>query len=174
MTMHLPMITPDNFFELASNWDKRKEWDNIHYVDPEIIEKTRNGSYDTCLLYHKSKKAPVPFNLFVAQRDILVKYFSVKNAFKRGQHIIAGVNATDDRKPIDTGYFADVRAGVNVHGFIIEPNTDWERATGTKIVEIRSMNINGSIPGELISKVADEIPYETIKIWIDTINDINS
>ena len=62
---------------------------------------------------------------------------------------------------------AYVRAVVNAHGYLIEPNTDWEGATGIKVIEYRSMNLGGAIPEQFIKKIGAEMPKNMIKVWVD-------
>ena len=49
------------------------------------------------------EKPPIPI---VSQREIIVKYFTIKNALQDGEHIICGTSCEHADYPIEDGMFS--------------------------------------------------------------------
>jgi hypothetical protein len=111
--MTFPGIDSEKAWNIATNWSNRFPIDD-RLEEGQVIDE--NDEHALC--FWKRKKPPIP--LF-SQRDFLVEFHKVKNVDGQGKHIMAGINRVHDSKPVQNGFFANVRACVHIQSLIIGP-----------------------------------------------------
>ena len=96
----------------------------------------------------------------------------MKDALKQGQHLIAVENAEHVDAPPVTGWNSLQREKVVSCGIIIEPNQDWEGATGSKLTEVRVMELSGKMPDFAIKMMSQKMPPGSLEAWQKAIDKV--
>ena len=106
----------------------------------------------------KSPKPPIPF---VAQREIVMKYFVLEDC-DVSKHMTLSVSVDHPLKPQTSGMFAYVRGLCYLGSQTVEPNPDGK---GTLVREIRHIDLNGLFPEWLVSQITNWVPLGNYKAW---------
>ena len=146
-----PGIEVDNMVDLISNLENRIKWDD-RWVGGSILERTD----DSAVMYAKTPKPPIPL---VSERELLLKFFKVKD-WQEGKTLCICKSVEHPSKPIATGMFATVRADVKIQAVVIEAGPNG----GSQMTEIRHMAMGGSIPGVAIQKMMGVIPVKSFDV----------
>jgi len=72
--------------------------------------------------------------------------------------------------PAQTGWAKCKRATIITHGIIVEPNTDFSGATGSKMTELRVTDINGKFIKMVEDAYRDKVHGANFKEWYKAID----
>ena len=135
-----PNATPDQFWELVTNFEKRKEWDTERVTNAEKLGDGENGG----VIYHfDGKKPPIPM---VSARDVVVNTYKDETNFGEGKRAFIMTSVEHETYPVKSD---PVRLQVEVIATIVEANPS---GNGTMITEIRSVDLGGNMFAIAIDK----------------------
>ena len=115
------------------------------WCDPEFIETKEDGSK---ILMMYSPKPSIPL---ISRRQMIMQIYTIKDHGGPGRHLEVARSVEHPSKPEDTGMFADVRAFIEVIGILVEKNPNGE---GSRMTELRSIDLRGNIPGPAVQKAS--------------------
>ena len=109
-------------------------------------------------------KPPVPV---VAQREILVKAFTIPNGFGEGKHVNIAGSIEHEKKPIGGGFFDYVRGQLHLMSIVVDKNPD---GNGTRCIEIRNIDMMGSIPAMAANQISRIAPGRSFTFMNTIVN----
>ena len=139
-------IEPDAAFGIWSNIEKRIKWDT-RWIKTDVLFHEGNE----WVLYYMIPKPPIPF---FSQRDNLCKFWIVEN-YGEGKKLMVGTSVEHEKYPVKTGMFDNIRANVDIAAMLVEKNPN---GAGTRLTEIRSIDLGGSIPNAIINQMTTMMP----------------
>ena len=146
-----PEVTPDQFWKMATDTEKRGQWDE-RFAN---MEKLGDGENNGTILYFIGKKPPIPM---VSARETLVNVWKDETSLGEGKRALITTSVERDDKPITDAY---VRLNAEVIATIVEANPDG----GCLVNEYRSIDVGGSMIGMVIDKMSKMGPKKNFEGW---------
>ena len=153
--MSFPNIEPEKLFEFMHNLETRMKYDIHRVQQPKLLAKGE----DWQAIYYISAKPNVPM---VAQREMLVKNYTVRNFQKEGQHLSVNCTVSHPDHPKKTGMFDYVRMSMHIEGSLVKPNPNGK---GSIVQEYRHMDLEGSFPSFTVPTLASKFTSGYQKEW---------
>ena len=89
-----PEATPDQFWELATNFEKRKVWDTERAANAERLGDGENGG---SIFHFDGKKPPIPM---VSARDVVVNTYKDETTFGEGKRAFIMTSVEHESYPV--------------------------------------------------------------------------
>lgn len=131
------------------------------WCDSELLETKPDGSE---VIFMKAAKPVIPI---VSRRQMICQITSLRNYGGEGRHLNIATSVEHPSKPIPSGMMAEVRATLECVGILCEKNPN---GAGTRLTEIKCIDLGGSIPGKVISAATDKqgkAMYEIFTILVE-------
>ena len=140
--MEFPKISADKAWEKVSNMEERVKWDTERWVVAQDLGEHEGGN----AFYIQMPKPPVPL---VAAREIVVTFWN-DESYGEGKRAHFARSTTKEGAPLNS---SNQLAEIKTFASIIEANGE-----GTKLTDIRFIDMAGSLPGMVIDKASKMVP----------------
>ena len=147
-----PEVTPDQFWEMATNMDKRVVWDTERVQGYEVLGEGENGG---TVVYTQGAKPPIPL---VSARDTVLNTWKDEVNLGEGRRAFIWSSVEHEKKPVTSAF---VRANAEVLATIVEANP----GGGTLVNEFRSIDVGGQMLAMAIDKGSKMGPKKNFEQW---------
>lgn len=146
--MKFPNVSADNMWEKVSNLEERTKWDD-RWAKSEMLGDHEGGQ----ALYVQMPKPPVPF---VSAREIVMAMWKLED-YAEGKRAQCASSTTKEGAPVNSD---NQLANAKLFSAIVEADGE-----GSKLTEIRFLDMGGSLLAAVIDKVTKNIGSRNFEAW---------